>query len=292
MKRKELKSLVHWKSKLDRKPLIINGARQVGKTWLVREFGSLHFKNMAYLNLESSQPGKTFWESGFDLKRILTSIEIETGEKIVPGATLLVLDEIQEAPNALLSLKYFFEQIPELHIICAGSLLGISLGNTSSFPVGKVEFLDLYPLTFSEYLDALGQVQLNEAILHQDWTLLASFESKLQELLRQFYYVGGMPEALASFSQQGDFDKVRAIQKNILRTYELDFSKHAPSSIIPRIRMLWNTIPGQLAKENKKFLYKALKPGAGPKDYELALHWLVDAVLSIAFRTWQPYKFH
>lgn len=279
MKRKELRFLVEWKTKYDRKPLIINGARQVGKTWLLKEFASLHFNNVAYLNLESSASIKAIFEAGFDLKRILTAFEIETSVKIVPGETLIILDEIQEAPKALLSLKYFFEQMPDLHIACAGSMLGIALGKNSSFPVGKVEFLDLYPLNFSEYLVALGHVQLEEALSRQEWTILSAFEPKLQDLLKQYYYIGGMPEALASFAQNGDFVKARAIQKNILRTYELDFSKHAPVSIVPRIRMLWNSIPGQLSKENKKFLYKAVKTGARSKEYELALNWLIDAGL-------------
>lgn len=279
MKRKELRFLLDWKLKPDRKPLIINGARQVGKTWLLKEFATGQFKNYAYVNLESAAAFKTVFEDGFDLARILTAIEIQTGIKIEPGKTLLILDEIQEVPKALLSLKYFYEQIPQLHVACAGSLLGIALGKKTSFPVGKVEFLDLYPLNFPEYIEAIGHVQLAEALNRQDWTLLSAFDAKLHELLRQYYFIGGMPEVVASFINEGDFAKVRSIQKNILRSYELDFSKHASSSIVPRIRMMWNSIPGQLSKENKKFLYTAVKSGARSKDYELALYWLIDAGL-------------
>ncbi|MBK9980900.1 MAG: ATP-binding protein [Saprospiraceae bacterium] len=279
MKRKEVLYLTEWKSKKDRKPLIISGARQVGKTWLLKEFGSLEFKNYAYLNFESDESLKTIFEGGFDLNRILSAIEIITGIKVEPGVTLLVFDEIQEAPKALLALKFFYEQLPQLHLACAGSLLGIALGKKTSFPVGKVEFLDLYPLNFPEYLEAIGQGGLKEAMANQDWILLQTFNQKLISLLREYYYIGGMPEVVASFINDHDFTKARNIQNNILRTYQLDFSKHASSSIVPRIRMLWNSIPGQLSKENKKFLYKAVKPGARSKDYELALYWLIDAGL-------------
>ncbi|MFZ1678026.1 MAG: ATP-binding protein [Saprospiraceae bacterium] len=279
MKRKEVIFLTEWKSKKERKPLIISGVRQVGKTWLLKEFARLEFKNYAYLNFESDESLKTIFEGGFDLPRILSAIEIITSIKIEPGVTLLVFDEIQEAPKALLALKYFYEQLPQLHIVCAGSLLGIALGKKTSFPVGKVEFLHLYPLNFPEYLEAIGQGVLKEALANQDWTLLQTFNKKLIALLREYYYIGGMPEVVASFISNHDFTIARTIQKNILRTYELDFSKHASSSIVPRIRMLWNSIPGQLSKENKKFLYKAVKPGARSKDYELALYWLIDAGL-------------
>ncbi|MEP6795036.1 MAG: AAA family ATPase [Saprospiraceae bacterium] len=279
MKRKELATLLEWKVKPDRKPLIINGARQVGKTWLLTEFAKHHYESYAYVNFESDETLKNIFEGGFELSRILTAIEIVTGVKPEPGVSLLIFDEIQEAPKALLSLKYFYEQLPQLHIACAGSLLGIALGKQSSFPVGKVEFLDLYPLNFPEYLEAAEQGPLCEALLKQDWPLLVSFDQNLKSLLREYYYVGGMPEVVASFITDRDFSKTRAIQKNILRTYELDFSKHAPSSIIPRLRMVWNSIPGQLSKENKKFLYNAMKPGARAKEYELALYWLIDAGL-------------
>jgi predicted AAA+ superfamily ATPase len=279
MKRKELTTLLEWKLKPDRKPLIINGARQVGKTWLLTEFAKQQFKTFAYINFESEEALKSVFEGGFELSRIISAIEIVTGVKIEPGVSLLIFDEIQEAPKALLALKYFYEQLPQLHIACAGSLLGIALGKQSSFPVGKVDFLDLYPLNFPEYLEAIDQGPLREALVKQDWPLLAAFEQRLKTFLREYYYVGGMPEAVASFITNRDFTKTRTIQKNILRTYELDFSKHAPASIIPRLRMLWNSIPGQLSKENKKFLYNAMKPGARAKEYELALYWLIDAGL-------------
>jgi predicted AAA+ superfamily ATPase len=279
MKRKELANLANWKIKSDRKPLIINGARQVGKTWLLTELARQYYKSHVYLNFESDETLKNIFEGDFDLHRILSAIEIVTGLKIEPGITLLILDEIQEAPKALLALKYFYEQLPQLHIACAGSLLGIALGKKSTFPVGKVEFLELYPLNFPEYLEAIGQSSLSEALLKLDWPLLTAVDQKLKTFLREYYYVGGMPEVVASFVSDHDFNKARTIQKNILRTYELDFSKHAPTSIIPRLRMLWNSIPGQLSKENKKFLYKAMKSGARAKEYELALYWLIDAGL-------------
>lgn len=279
MNRRELQTLVLWKTKKDRKPLIVNGARQVGKTWLLKEFGSNYFKTVAYLNFESNDTLKFIFAGAFDLTRIIAAIQIEYGIKIKEGESLVIFDEIQEAPEALLSLKYFYEQMPNLHVVCAGSLLGIAVDKQSSFPVGKVEFLDLYPLDFLEYLEAIGQEEFKNLLLNHDWSLIKTFHQKFIDLLRQYYFTGGMPEVLASFIVEKDFSKVREIQKNILKTYELDFSKHAPPSIVPRIRMLWNSIPSQLSKENKKFIYKALRPGARSRDYELALYWLIDAGL-------------
>ena len=279
MERKELSTLLAWKLKKGYKPLIINGASQVGKTWLLKEFGKRHFDNVAYINLESNLALKTVLSGGFDLNRILTAIQIETNFKVVPGYTLLILDEIQAMPEALTALKYFHEQLPDLHIACAGSLLGIALSKKFSFPVGKVEFMDLFPLDFMEYLDAVGEGSISQLIRSQDWLLVKAFSQKIKDLLRQYYFIGGMPEVLASFVVDKDFAKAREIQQNILRSYELDFSKHAPAGIVPRIRMLWQAIPSQLAKENKKFIYKALKPGARSRDYELALHWLIDSGL-------------
>ena len=278
MKRKEIEFLVNWKQKADRKPLIVNGARQVGKTWLIKEFGKKHYTQLAYVNCELSAAFKQIFAEEFNLNRVLNAIQVETGFKPIEGETLIVFDEIQAIEGAILSLKYFNELANGYHIIAAGSLLGIALTKTS-FPVGKVEFLNLYPLSFFEFLQAMEQQALLDLIISNDRDLVKSFKLKFQDLLKQYYYVGGMPEPIQDFISNKDFGRVREIQKRILFSYELDFAKHAPPSIVPRIRLLWNSIPSQLAKENKKFLYKAVKEGARAKDYELALSWLIDAGL-------------
>jgi predicted AAA+ superfamily ATPase len=279
MKRDELNFLIKWKSTSRRKPLIIRGARQVGKTWLMRKFGELEYEKVAYINFESSSILKNLFTQGFDIDRIILGIQIETGVTIQAGNTLLIFDEIQEVPEAITSLKYFQENAPQYHIICAGSLLEVALHQNTSFPVGKVEFLDLNPLTFTEFLEALGYTDLVKLLRQRDWQLINSFASKYTGLLRQYYYIGGMPEAVRSFNQNKDFAEVRSIQKLILTAYEQDFSKHAPHVIVPRIRMLWNSIPAQLAKENKKFIYGLIRQGARAKEYELALAWLKDCGL-------------
>lgn len=279
MKRKELDYLLKWKASKTRKPLILKGARQVGKTWLLREFGKTSYKKMAYVNFESNATLKDLFQQDFDIERILLGIEIETGVAIDTKNTLIVLDEIQEAPKALTALKYFQENAPELHIVCAGSLLGVALNRETSFPVGKVDFLHLRPLTLFEFMEAMGEKKLPDLLKKRDWKLIQSFKNKFKQLLRQYYYIGGMPEVVFSFSQKKDFRKAREIQKSILAAYEQDFSKHAPHGIVPRIRMLWNSIPAQLAKENKKFIYGALRKGARAKEYELALTWLKDCGL-------------
>lgn len=279
MKRGELDSLIRWKNAPGRKPLIIRGARQVGKTWLMRKFGKLEYEQVAYINFESSSVLKNLFTQGFDIDHIILGIQIETGITIKAENTLLIFDEIQEVPEAITSLKYFQENAPEYHIVCAGSLLGVALHQNTSFPVGKVEFLDLYPLTFIEFLEALGHDGLVKLLQQKDWQLINSFASKYIGLLRQYYYIGGMPEAVFSFSQNKDFAEVRLIQNRILTAYEQDFSKHAPHTIVPRIRMLWNSIPAQLAKENKKFIYGLIRKGARAKEYELALTWLKDCGL-------------
>lgn len=279
MKRNEMAFLTKWKSSLTRKPLIIRGARQVGKTWLMKEFGRREYEKCAYVNFESNSALKTLFSGDFNISRILTAIQIETGVKAEPGNTLIILDEIQEAPGALTSLKYFQENAPEYHIVSAGSLLGVALNSHTSFPVGKVAFLDLYPFDFPEYLEAINEAPLADLLKSHDWTLVTNFKSKYIDLLKQYYYVGGMPEAVLSFLQNKDFRAVREIQKNILISYEQDFSKHAPHEIVPRIRMLWNSIPAQLAKENRKFIYGIIRQGARAKDYELAMSWLIDCGL-------------
>jgi predicted AAA+ superfamily ATPase len=279
MKRREIARLVAWKSAKDRKPLIIRGARQVGKTWLMKEFGKQEFKQTAYINFESSPVLKTLFSADFSIPRILTAIQIETGITVEAGNTLIILDEIQEAPGGLTSLKYFQENAPQYHVLAAGSLLGVALRSQSSFPVGKVEFMDLHPLDFLEFLEASKQLPLADTISSRDWPLITGFQLRYKELLKQYYYVGGMPEAVASFSENTDFAAVRKIQKNILTAYEQDFSKYALQSIVPRIRMLWNSIPSQLAKENRKFIYGKLRPGARAKEYEEAISWLIDCGL-------------
>jgi predicted AAA+ superfamily ATPase len=279
MKRKELNYLSDWKSSQGRKPLIIRGARQVGKTWLMKEFGKQAYKKSAYVNFESNSALKTLFRDNFDIGRVLLALQIETGVSIEAENTLIILDEVQEAPGALTSLKYFYENAPQYHIIAAGSLLGVALNSQTSFPVGKVDFLDLYPFDFSEFLEAITQRSLIELLEKRDWTLIKTFKSKYIEALKQYYYVGGMPEAVLSFSQKKDFNEVRAIQKNILIAYEQDFSKHAPQEIVPRIRMLWNSIPSQLAKENRKFIYGLIRQGARAREYELAMNWLSDCGL-------------
>jgi predicted AAA+ superfamily ATPase len=279
MIRKEMADLIRWKNSANRKPLIIRGARQVGKTWLLKKFGQQQYQQYAYLNFESQPHLKALFTEDFDIKRIITAIQIETGVLVTPENTLIVLDEIQEAPGGLTSLKYFQENGPQYHVVSAGSLLGISFAGTSSFPVGKVAFLDLHPLDFTEFLDALGEKALLDVISSRDWTLLRTFKSRYSDLLKKYFYIGGMPEPVRSFSEQRDFNNVREIQKQILNSYEQDFSKHAPKTIVPRIRAVWNSIPAQLAKENRKFIYGIIRQGARARDYELALSWLTDCGL-------------
>jgi predicted AAA+ superfamily ATPase len=279
MIRFELDKLSIWRQSTNRKPLIIKGARQVGKTWLMKEFARTAYSHSAYVNFESNEQLKNLFTGDFDLSRILLGLEIATGVKIEAGKTLLIFDEIQEAPAALTALKYFQENAPEHHIICAGSLLGVAMNRHTSFPVGKVEFLDLHPLSFPEFVQALGEERLLTVLRNNDWALMTAFKSRIIELLKQYYCVGGMPEAVSVYSENRDFITVRNIQKRILTAYEQDFSKHAPNQLVPRIRMLWNSIPAQLAKENKKFIYGMIKEGARAKEYELAMSWLIDAGL-------------
>jgi predicted AAA+ superfamily ATPase len=268
--------LKEWKDSKNRKPLLIYGARQVGKTWLMKNFGKTEFSTFIYINFEKEIQLRGIFEIDYNPQRIIKLIEIHTNQKIEFGKTLLILDEIQEAKGGLTALKYFNEELPELHLIGAGSLLGIALKQQTSFPVGQVEFLNLYPLNFGEFLKASGNTSLFNLLIEKDWSLIETFKSKYINLLKQYYYVGGMPEVVNSFIEDEDYNKVRTIQQNILTSYEQDFSKHAPSEIIPRIRMIWNSVISQLAKENKKFVYGLIKEGARAKDFELALSWLED----------------
>jgi len=279
MQRIEIQQLKKWKQSNGRKPMIIRGARQVGKTWLMKEFGRLEYKDVVYVNCEADPAVRNMFTGDFDTTRIIRGLQIIAGKPIEPNHTLIIIDEIQEAPGALTSLKYFHENAPEYHVIAAGSLLGITLNRSGSFPVGKVEFLDLFPLSFVEFLDAIHETQLADLLRNPDWSLVASFNIKFTDRLRQYYYTGGMPEVVLQYSVSGDMNQVREIQKRILVSYEQDFSKHAPAEIVPRIRMIWSGVPAQLAKENRKFIYGQIKAGARAKDFELALSWLIDCGL-------------
>ena len=276
MKRDKLDDLIEWKNNPNRKPLIMKGARQVGKTWLLKEFGNTQYEQMVYVNFEKSKRLKTLFLDDFDIKRLIIALQAESGLTIEPENTLLVFDEIQAIPEALTSLKYFREDAPEFHVVAAGSLLGMALHSNISFPVGKVDFMNLYPLSYEEFLKAIGEGGLLEILSSNDWKLITAYKSKFIDYLRQYYYVGGMPEAVSTYCESKNFVEVRNIQKQILNAYDQDFSKHAPYEIVPRIRMIWNSIPAQLAKENRKFIYGLLKKGARAKDYELALSWLND----------------
>jgi uncharacterized protein len=276
MYREKIKDLIKWKASKNRKPLVLKGARQVGKTWLLKEFGSKHYRQTVYVNFEKSKHLSAVFVDEIDINRIIGSLEIASGYKINASDTLLIFDEIQAVPEALTSLKYFYEEAPEYHIITAGSLLGVALHANISFPVGKVDFMELHPLSFMEFLNASGNQRFVEVIKNMDWKLQEIFSSKLTELLKHYYYVGGMPEAVLNYTNSFDFQEVRKIQKQILTAYDLDFSKHSPGTIVPRIRMLWNSVPEQLAKENKKFIYGMIREGARAKEYEFALSRLLD----------------
>ena len=277
MQRKLLQILIKWKEKGDRKPLIIRGARQVGKTWLMKEFGKTHYDNIAYVNFETALSLHHIFESGFEVEKLIMALKIETGTDIIPGETLIILDEIQECEAAITSLKYFQENANQYHIVAAGSLLGVASNKKRSFPVGKVDFLDLHPLSFSEFLLAVNEPQLLDLLQKKDWGLITAFKSKYIDLLKHYYYVGGMPEVVLTYINQKDFKRVREKQLNILTSYEQDFSKHAPNEIVPRIRLVWQSIPSQLAKENRKFTYGNLKKGARAREFELAIEWLTNA---------------
>ncbi len=271
--------LYKWKDKKSRKPLIIRGARQVGKTWLMKEFGAKAYKKCVYISFDNNQRMQELFAADLNIERIVTGLELYAGHKIDPVETLLIFDEIQEVPKALTSLKYFNENAPQYHIVCAGSLLGVALHQGTSFPVGKVEFIDLYPLSFQEFMLAMGKEQYIKLLDSSDYSMVTTFRQEYIDLLKQYYYVGGMPEVVYNFSANKDFNEVREIQGRILDAYEQDFSKHAPHDVVPRIRMLWNSIPSQLTKENKKFIYGLIKEGARAKEYEMALLWLTDCGL-------------
>ena len=279
MYRIAIEKLYKWKNSKRRKPLIIEGARQVGKTWLMKEFGKQAYADTVYINFDSNSRMADLFSADLDTDRLIMGLELYAGRKINPENTLLIFDEVQEVPRALASLKYFYENAPQYHIVCAGSLLGIALHQGTSFPVGKVDFLKLYPLSFSEFLMATGNERFAELLKKQDYEMITSFKQTYIDALKHYYFIGGMPEAVQSFAESKDFNEVRAIQKRILAAYEQDFSKHAPNEIVPKIRMLWNSIPSQLARENKKFIYGLVREGGRAREYETAIMWLSDCGL-------------
>ena len=279
MIRSLLDELVVWKNSKNRKPLILHGARQVGKTWLMKEFGQQEFEQVVYLNFESSSRLENLFVQDFSIERILAVIEIETSLKINAANTLLIFDEIQEAEKGLTALKYFYENAPEYFIVAAGSLLGISMQKNNSFPVGKVDFMKLYPMSFAEFLDNIGEQKLMQLLQNKKWEVILSFHEKLIELLRLFYFIGGMPEAIVEYIKNKDLENVRNIQNRILTGYENDFAKYAPNEIVPKLKLVWHSVISQLAQENRKFIYGQIKKGARAKDFEMAINWLVDAGL-------------
>ena len=289
MRRILYQSLLKWKESKDRKPLIIKGARQVGKTWLMQHFGKNEYKNFVYVNFEASKHLQGIFESNFDTDRILQAVQIETGTSISADDTLLIFDEIQEAKGGLTALKYFHEEKPSYHIVAAGSYLGISIHSQYSFPVGKVQFLDLFPMNFIEFLWATGNDGLASIIKQKDMNALQIFKTKLTGILKKYYVVGGMPEVVKNFVENDNLLKVRQIQADILQAYEYDFGKHVPARQIPRIKMIWDFIPVQLSKENKKFIFGLLKKGARAKEFETALTWLEESgLISKIYRIKKP----
>lgn len=277
MYRKIVSKLEDWKKDKNRKPLILLGARQVGKTWMMKEFGKTSYDNVAYVNCDEEPLAKTMFEADYNISRILLVVQAITGIKVEPGKTLLIFDEIQEAPRGLHCLKYFCENAPEYHVMAAGSLLGVTLGHKESYPVGKVNMLRMHPMDFEEFLLAVGEKQLLDILKGHDWGLLEIMKPKYVNMLRQYYYVGGMPEVVRVYSENKDLKEVNDIQSEILESYRRDISKHASKTEVVRINQVFDSIPSQLAKKNKKFIYGAIKHGARAAQYELAIQWLIDA---------------
>lgn len=279
MRRFAMDILTNWKNKENRKPLIIMGARQVGKTWLMKEFGKKCYEKVAYISFYHNQRMNAVFDVDFDIERIIMNLNIESGVTITPGNTLIILDEIQNTPNVLESLKYFCEEAPEYHIVAAGSLLGVAIHGGISYPVGKVDLLDLYPLNFREFLCAMGEESLAEVLSTKDYQIIDNFSDKYLFLLKNYYYTGGMPAVVDAFRLHRDYGEVRQIQRDIVRQYEGDFGKHIETKTLPRIRMVWDSIPMQLAKENKKFFFGQIKKGARSSEFEIAIQWLLDCGL-------------
>jgi len=268
--------LRQWKGRKNKKPLIIRGARQVGKTWLMKEFGRTYYRDTVYINFENDKRMEGLFLIDLSVERLIMGMELYFGKKIDPLNTLLIFDEVQEVPKALTSLKYFNENAPQYQIVCAGSLLGVALHQGTSFPVGKVEFLDLYPLSLYEFMEAMGKGRFADILIGGDHDMARVFRQEYIDMLKQYYYIGGMPEAVLRFSGDKDWAGAREAQERILEAYEQDFSKHAPNEAVPRIRMLFRSLPAQLARENKKFIYGLIREGARAREYELALQWLCD----------------
>lgn len=279
MYRKVYNDLLNWKNSNDRKPLLLLGARQVGKTWLMKEFGRREYKNVVYINCDSEPLTRELFLKDYDISRLLLGFQVISGKSISEGTTLIILDELQEAPRGLHSLKYFCENAPGYHIVAAGSLLGVTLAQQESFPVGQVDMLKMYPMDFEEFLLALDQKPLCDLIAARQWNLLSTFNEQLTWMLRQYYFIGGMPEVVSSFVQSNDLNKVRALQEAIVSAYRMDISKHTSKADSVRIGMVLSSLPSQLAKENKKFIYGAVKSGGRAAEFELAIQWLVDAGL-------------
>lgn len=276
MKRLFESRLLKWKENPDRKPLVLNGARQVGKTYILQEFGHNNYEHVAYFNCEGNNTLRMIFEQDYDIERIIRNLSAEANVPIVAGKTLIIIDEIQEIPRGLSSLKYFCENAREQHVAVAGSMLGIALHKETNFPVGKVDMLHLHPMNFEEFLMAMGKDEYVEIIKQHDWQSMSILRDQITEMLRLYYFVGGMPEAVSKYINSKDIWAVRDIQQNILATYKEDISKHAPSREIPRINMVWDSLPSQLAKDNKKFIYSATKKGSRAKEFEMAIQWLVD----------------
>ena len=279
MQRFAMDDLLKWKEKASRKPLVIMGARQVGKTWLMKEFGKKYYEKTAYISFYNNRRMKDVFDVDFDIERIIMNLNIESGVTITPGNTLIILDEIQNVPKVLESLKYFCEEAPEYHVVAAGSLLGVAIHEGISYPVGKVDMLDLYPLNFREFLCAMGEEALSDALNTKDYPLIDIFSEKYLFWLKNYYYTGGMPAVVEAFRVEKDYAEVRRIQSEIVRQYEGDFGKHIDAKTLPRIRMVWDSIPMQLAKENKKFFFGQIKKGARSTDFEIAIQWLLDCGL-------------
>lgn len=288
MRREIFDSLIAWKKSSIRKPLILEGARQVGKTWLMLELAKT-YRNYVYVNFDNDNWAKDLFVADYDVERILLAIQAHTNERIIAGETLIIFDELQEANRGLSVLKYFCENAPEQHVVVAGSLLGITLHSGQSFPVGKVDIIRVLPLSFMEFLWAKGEDIKAECLMNRQWSVVASIAPAYINLLRQYYFVGGMPEAVSAFVENQDLQQVRRIQQNILTGYRNDISKHAPVQEVQRILMVLQSLPSQLSKENKKFLYGVMRPGARAKDFELAIQWLIDAgIINKVNRVSQP----
>lgn len=289
MKRLMMEKLIKWKNKPGRKPLLIHGARQVGKTWIMKAFGEKNFDDCVYINFEKNEHIKALFEGDLEPERILLGLSAEHGRKIEKEKTLIIFDEVQECPRALTSLKYFCEDAPEYPVVAAGSQMGIALHSGTSFPVGKTERAYLYPMTYREFLMANGQEQLSDVIESGDQELIRVFREKLIDFLRQYYFVGGMPEAVRTFSETGDFNEARRIQNELIGVYRQDFSKHAEPRLTERLNLIWDSVVSQLAKENRKYIYGQVKKGSRAKDFDIAIQWLKDCgLINVVHRVKKP----